>query len=802
MEFSAPGITMESPQKHGNGRHDFSFESPSQSRYLYTNNRASKETSSPSSPSLTGSSTASPDSSLPNSPDKDRNVHVRTNFYKAAGYVPPTETFIPPVSYAQPRQQASTQRASQETSSPWEEDDVPYDQVTNTFSSVTLDTVENIVDNSNSKASAKSTQKNMLYPRPSSPSGSGTNTSIEAPVKLERNTGSRPFDERSHDHNKANSYGEIRNKSSIPIVSEEKVNVASEDDFNRLGFGGGTWDAPLQVFEDDQELLQQQSKYPASVFQALNKRSPQTAKSSSTPAGRRRARRNKFSSVVPSSDDSSIEADQMESLQARAQHAFSLRQHPSAKSTVLAAVSNTSPASTAVDGDQSSKKPMKSAIKSSAPNETTPGKGPTFVSFDDNPDTVHHFISDQVHPTFSDEETVTSQDSETSRSIENQSLQRGMTSLLRDLFYIGETKNYGDDSSSNANDFSVDDSLTADSRQINSKDSSMIQSETTGVSSESQTMTITQTQSATSERSLQSENTTQSSSTLIQNMYVGLQEMSKAFTQESCAPCTDMKEDFARNVEYKMPVATENILDSASAEEPVFQPLPDTDTDGIVEENEEDNGKMGSLPFTRSMESSAVSEVENSLETDPRLSELAFHTAKTVHKLHGLTLDDKDIDAEIITQLEFKVVRIGLPLGLLFHQNGGGCWIAKIFPGGNATKTSCGDDVKVGDQLAAVDGRSAIKMTVDDICSLIATAENMQSIELTLLRYVGPLRNESTDSCKSTGDSNGRETRLSVSQDKNYTNKSKGSFLKRMGTMKRKGQNKFRLFGGKKKVVY
>lgn len=573
MEFSAPGITMESPQKHG-GRHDFSFDSPPQSRYHHTNNRASRDSSSPSTPSLTGSSTGSPDSSLPNSPDKDRNVHVRTNFYKAAGYVPPSETFIPPASSAQHRQQGSIQqvkRATQETSSPWEEDDVPYDQVTNTFSSVTVDTIENITYSSNAEASAKSTQKNII-------SGSGTNKPNEAaPVKLERNTGSRPFDERFHDHNEANSSGGRRSKSSTPLVSEEKINVTSEDDFNRLDFGGNTWDDPLQVFEDDQELQQQQSKYPASVFQALNKRSPQTAKSNSTPAGRRRARRNKISSVVPASDDSSMEADQMESLQARAQHAFSLRQHPSAKSTVLAAVSNTSPASTAVDGTQSSKKPMKSAIKSSAPNETS-AKGPTFVSFDDNPDTVHHFISDQVHPTFSDEETVTSLDSETSRSIEMHSLQRGMTNLLRDLFYIGESKNNGDDSSSNANDFSVDDSLTADSRQINSKDSSMIQPETTDVSSESHPMAIKQTQSATSERSLQSENTTQSSSTLIQNMYVGLQAMSKAFTQESCAPCTDMKEDFTRNV-YEVPIATKNILDSASAEEPVFQPLPETDTD-------------------------------------------------------------------------------------------------------------------------------------------------------------------------------------------------------------------------------
>jgi hypothetical protein len=76
---------------------------------------------------------------------------------------------------------------------------------------------------------------------------------------------------------------------------------------------------------------------------------------------------------------------------------------------------------------------------------------------------------------------------------------------------------------------------------------------------------------------------------------------------------------------------------------------------------------------------------------------------------------------------------------VLFQENPGGCWVANIFPDGNVAKLSVENALAVGDQLAAVDGRSAIEMGVDDICRLISEAENTQSIELTFVRYIGPL---------------------------------------------------------------
>jgi len=77
-----------------------------------------------------------------------------------------------------------------------------------------------------------------------------------------------------------------------------------------------------------------------------------------------------------------------------------------------------------------------------------------------------------------------------------------------------------------------------------------------------------------------------------------------------------------------------------------------------------------------------------------------------------------------------------LNFAVLFHENDGGCWITKVFPDGNAAKAG---GVEVGDQLAAINGISAIKLRVDQICTLITEAPNADNIELTFLRYTGQL---------------------------------------------------------------
>lgn len=75
-------------------------------------------------------------------------------------------------------------------------------------------------------------------------------------------------------------------------------------------------------------------------------------------------------------------------------------------------------------------------------------------------------------------------------------------------------------------------------------------------------------------------------------------------------------------------------------------------------------------------------------------------------------------------------------LAVLFHENDGGCWITKVFPDGNAARAG---GVEVGDQLAAINGISAIQLRVDQICTLITEAPDPENIELTFLRYTGQL---------------------------------------------------------------
>lgn len=123
-----------------------------------------------------------------------------------------------------------------------------------------------------------------------------------------------------------------------------------------------------------------------------------------------------------------------------------------------------------------------------------------------------------------------------------------------------------------------------------------------------------------------------------------------------------------------------------------------------------------------------------SLEEDLRLVDLAIQAARSAHRLQGYEFDET-YDVNIVTDIKFSVVDLHLPLGLIFQENDGGCWVTKVLPEGSAMKSR---SVKVGDQLAAIDGSSAIRLTVDEIAKIIKGKKSV--IELTFLRFVGPLR--------------------------------------------------------------
>jgi len=126
-----------------------------------------------------------------------------------------------------------------------------------------------------------------------------------------------------------------------------------------------------------------------------------------------------------------------------------------------------------------------------------------------------------------------------------------------------------------------------------------------------------------------------------------------------------------------------------------------------------------------------------SLDEDSRLVDLAMQAAITMHRLNGYEFDSSR-DVDINHEIKFSVVDLVLPLGIIFQENEKGCFVTKILPDGSAARTN--GDIQIGDQLAAVDGTSAIDMTVDEIASMVRVKK--QVIELTFLRYVGPLRPE------------------------------------------------------------
>lgn len=152
------------------------------------------------------------------------------------------------------------------------------------------------------------------------------------------------------------------------------------------------------------------------------------------------------------------------------------------------------------------------------------------------------------------------------------------------------------------------------------------------------------------------------------------------------------------------------------------------------------------------------------LEEDPRLLDLAKQAAQCMHEIIGVRHDEsRNVD---ISDIKFVVVELTLPLGselskdlfslwtpsncitdislplffikVIFQEDNNGCWITKIMPKGNADRNGT---VKPGDQLATINGLSAIGMKVDDICAAIADAtRKAREVELTFLRYIGPFQ--------------------------------------------------------------
>ena len=140
---------------------------------------------------------------------------------------------------------------------------------------------------------------------------------------------------------------------------------------------------------------------------------------------------------------------------------------------------------------------------------------------------------------------------------------------------------------------------------------------------------------------------------------------------------------------------------------------------------------VGSSPFTEPY--SSRNEPASSSDQDLRLAQLSTEAARMFHKIHGYDFDDKK-EVDIVNEIKFVVVDLRLPMGVVFQENQGGCWIKKILPDGLGAQKP----ISVGDQLAAIDGVNAAGMKVDQIADFVRKKNG--EFELTLLRYIGKLR--------------------------------------------------------------
>lgn len=110
-------------------------------------------------------------------------------------------------------------------------------------------------------------------------------------------------------------------------------------------------------------------------------------------------------------------------------------------------------------------------------------------------------------------------------------------------------------------------------------------------------------------------------------------------------------------------------------------------------------------------------------------------SARAVHHIHGVEYDETQ-EIDVLTDVKFHVASIKLPLGLLFQEHEIGAWVSRVVPEGNGARKG----VQHGDQLASINGKSAVHASIDEVAAKISRTPKNQSVELTFLRYVGPLK--------------------------------------------------------------
>merc|ERR1712008_221720 len=129
----------------------------------------------------------------------------------------------------------------------------------------------------------------------------------------------------------------------------------------------------------------------------------------------------------------------------------------------------------------------------------------------------------------------------------------------------------------------------------------------------------------------------------------------------------------------------------------------------------------------------------NKIDKADGLMIIALNAVRVHHKLAGIGYDEAT-KLDVMHEIKFVVMTVGLPIGIVFDENEECCWIGRIFEYGNAATNARGDKIKIGDQLASINGNSTYGKKVAEVCRVLAAAPNSKDIEFTFMRYIGPLR--------------------------------------------------------------
>ena len=143
----------------------------------------------------------------------------------------------------------------------------------------------------------------------------------------------------------------------------------------------------------------------------------------------------------------------------------------------------------------------------------------------------------------------------------------------------------------------------------------------------------------------------------------------------------------------------------------------------------------GSTNISTLRSNSNTASAEEEEENDVYLLQQAMASARAIHHIHGIQFDESQ-DINVLTDIKFVVVTIALPLGLLFQEHELGAWVSRVVPDGNGARK----EIQPGDQLAAINGKSSAHATIDEVAAIISGTPKNEGVELTFLRYIGPLR--------------------------------------------------------------